>query len=155
MKTIILALFLVLTSMTSLAAIELSELLALKPLGKNIGKWQASELVSDYLVGRFFTLPSDRKKMWQLRFFTFEDRENILEKKNSFEDFVKKFGLEKLQSKEDGMPYNDGTFSSFTHKDANEFLVAKGKSPLPEGIFFILSFREIFMTHKTKEEKKF
>jgi len=152
MKTIILALFLILTPFSMGSAIELSEFLDIKPLGQNIGKWQASELVSDYLMGRMFSLPSDRKKMWQLRFFTFEDRKNVLEKKNSFADFVKKFGLEKLQSKEDEMPYNDGTFRSFTHKDANEFLVANGKPPLPEGIFFIISYREIFLRGQGKEK---
>lgn len=144
MKQIILVFFFLLASISSLTAVELSEILTIKPLGKNLGKWQASEVVSDYLMGRFFSIPSDRKKTWQLRFFTFEDRENVLGKQNSFADFVKKFGLEKLQSKADAMPYNDGTFRSFTHKDANEFLQAKGKSPLPEGIFFILSFREVF-----------
>ena|SRR3990167_6522850 len=151
MKHIILALFLIFTNLSSGFAIELSEVLAIKPLGKNLGKWQASELVPDYLMGKFFSVSSDKKKMWQLRFFTFEDRENALEKKNSFADFVKKFGLEKLQSKEDAMPYNDGTFRSFTHKDANAFLEAKGKPPLPEGIFFVLSFREIFIVDKYKD----
>lgn len=146
MKQIILALFVILATLSSGFALTLGEFLTIKPLGKSLGKWQASELVPEHLMGRFFHIPSERQKTWQLRFVTFEDRKNVLEKKNSFADFVKKFALEELQSGEDKMPYNDGTFQSFTHKDANSFLEAKGLSPLPEGIFFIISFREVFVS---------
>lgn len=143
MKKIILALCLIFISPSIVSAISLSDFLSTRPVGKQIGKWQASDLVPDNLMGRFFSVSSEKKKGWQLRFFTFEDRNNVLEKKNSFAELVKKFGLEDLQSKIDPMPYNDGTLYSFTHKDANKFLIEKGKDPLPEDVYFIISFREV------------
>ena len=143
MKKLIFALCFIIISNPSLFAIKLSEVLAIKPVGKNLGKWQASSFVSEYVVGKIFAVSSESRKVWQLRFFTFEDRQNTLEKKNSFAEFVKKYGLEGLESNIEGMPYNDGTLHSFTYKDANDFLVAKGKPPLPEGIFFVISFREV------------
>lgn len=76
-------------------------------------------------------------------FLYFEDREKTLQDANRFADFVKKYGLEALESKKDAMPYNDGTLESFTFKDANAYLEAKGKPPLPNGIYFIISFRTI------------
>lgn len=143
MKTIILAIFLAFTISSSSSAVKLSEFLSTRPVGKTLGKWKASNLVSEHLGGRLFAVPSEQRKVWQLRFFSFEDRNNELKKKNNFSEFVKKFGLEDLQSKEDELPYNDGTFRSFTYNDANDFLIAKGKPPLPEGIYFIISFREV------------
>ena len=122
------------------SAIKLSELLTVRPVGREIGKWKASSFVPEHVVGKLFGVPSERGKVWQLRFFTFEDRNDTLEKKNSFADFVKKFELEDLQSKAEPVPYNDGTFQSFTYKEANEFLKEKGKEPLPEDIYFIISF---------------
>lgn len=154
MKKLIFALCFMLGSISSVSAIQLSEVLAVRPVGKNLGKWGPSPLVSEHLVGKIFAVPSEQKKVWQLRFFTFEDRQNILGKKNSFAEFVKKYGLEGLESKTDAMPYNDGTLHSFTYKDANDFLEAKGKPPLPEGIFFVISFREVFiMNHDNKRVK--
>ena len=138
--TLFTALFL---SLSPVSAIKLKEILATKPVGANLEKWKASEFVSDYLVGKLFAVPSEQTKTWQLRFFTFEDRNNTLEKKNSFAEFVKKFGLEDLESTADAIPYNDGSFHSFTYKAANDFLKEKGKDPLPEGIFFVISFREV------------
>jgi hypothetical protein len=130
-------------NISAVSAIKLSEILAVNPMGKNLGKWKASDFVSEYLVGKLFAVPSEQRKVWQLRFFTFEDRKNVLEKKNSFAEFIKKFGLEDLQSKTDAMPYNDGTLHSFTYRDANDFLIEKGKDPLPEGVYFVISFREV------------
>ncbi|MBA3813730.1 MAG: hypothetical protein H0X26_04460 [Alphaproteobacteria bacterium] len=143
MKYIIFALAWIFITVSSTSAIKLSEVLAAPPVGKQLGKWKASEFVSDYLVGKIFAVPSEQRKVWQLRFFTFEDRGKALEKKNTFAEFVKKFGLEDLQSKTDAMPYNDGTLHAFTYKDANDFLTEKGKDPLPEGVYFVISFREV------------
>lgn len=143
MKKIILTFCLIFFNVSIVFAVSLSDFLKGGVVGKQVGKWQASNLVPDNLMGRFFTLSSERHKGWQLRFFAFEDRNNILEKKNSFAEFVKKFGLEDLQSKIDAVPYNDGTLHSFTNKHVNDFLIAKGEDPLPEGIYFIISFREV------------
>lgn len=143
MKKLFFILCVILLNTPSLSAIKLSEILTIKPVGKNLGKWQASSFVSEYIVGKIFAVPSEPRKVWQVRFFTFEDRQNTLEKKNSFAEFVKKFGLENLESKTDAIPYNDGTFHSFTYKDANEFLAAQDKPLLPDGIFFVVSFREV------------
>lgn len=145
MKNIILSLFLTVVGLSSVSAAKLSEFLATRPVGKNLGKWQASSFVSEHLVGKLFALPSEQRKIWQLRFFTFEDREETLGKKNSFAQFVKNFHLEDLQSKVDSIPYNDGTFHSFTYNDANALLKEKGKPPLPEGVYFIISFREVML----------
>jgi len=155
MKNLIFALCFILISSSSVFSITLSEFLAIRPVGAQLGKWKATSFVSEHLVGKLFAVPSEQKKIWQLRFFTFEDRQDILEKKNSFAEFVKKFDLGNLPSKTDAMPYNDGTFYSFTYKDANDFLVANGNSPLPEGIFFVISFREVFiMDHENKGIKR-
>lgn len=143
MKNMILALAWVAINISSVSAIKLSEVLAINPMGKNLGTWQAAPFVPDSLVGKIFAVPSEQRKAWQLRFFTFEDREDTLGKKNSFADFVKRFGLEDLESTTDAMPYNDGTFHAFTYRDANAFLEERGKDPLPEGVYFVISFREI------------
>jgi hypothetical protein len=145
MKKIIMTFAWIFLSLSPVSAIKLSEVIAARPVGKNLSKWQASELVSDFVVGKIFAVPSEQRKIFQLRFFTFEDRNKALEKKNSFAEFVKKFGLEDLESKANPLhiPYNDGTFHTFTHKNANEFLKEKGKEPLPEGLYFMISFREV------------
>jgi len=145
MKNIILALLLVVLGLSSVSAAKLSEFLATRPVGKSLGKWQASSFVSEHLVGKIFAIPSEQRKIWQLRFFTFEDRDDALGKQNSFAQFVKNFHLEDLQSTADAIPYNDGTFHSFTYKDANALLKEKGKPLLPEGVYFIISFREVFI----------
>ena len=145
MTKIILTLACIFLSISPVSAIKLSEVLATNPVGRQLGKWKASNFVPDYLVGKMFAVSSEQRKVWQLRFFTFEDRENILEKKNSFAEFVKKFGLEALESKADSIPspYNDGTLYAFTYHAANDFLKEKGKDPLPEGLYFMILFREV------------
>lgn len=145
MRIIHLALLLALTSISSVSAIKLSEVLGTRPVGKAIGKWQASAFVSEHLMGKIFAVPSEKSKVWQLRFFTFEDRNEDLKKSYSFAELVKRFHLEDLESTADNVPYNDGTFHSFTYKSANAFLKEKGKPPLPENVIFILSFREVFL----------
>lgn len=143
MKTIFLALILTISSTSSLYAFKLSEFLSVRPVGKFVGKAKASNLVPEHLVGKLFAVSSEKSKVWQVRFFTFEDRNAELGKKNTFGELVKKFGLDDLQSQGDIVPYNDGTFQSFTYKDANDLLKSKGKPPLPEGVYFVIAFREV------------
>ncbi len=143
MKNTLLGLCVSIFMANSLQAIPLAEFLNSSPVGQQVSEWKASPLVPEDLVGKTFQIPTNPDKIWQVRFFTFEDREKSLQDHNRFVDLVKMYGLEALESKKDAMPYNDGTFESFTFKDANAYLQAKGEKPLPREVYFIISFRDV------------
>jgi hypothetical protein len=150
MKKIVLSLTLSFFVTSALQAVKLSEFLTTKPVGQQVAKSEPSPLVPDNLVGKNFTITTEPSKKWQVRFFTFEDRDNTLADKKDFAGFVKAYGLDELQSQNDSMPYKDGTLHSFTYKEANKLLKAKGEKPLPKGVFFVISFRDVTETGKKK-----
>jgi hypothetical protein len=143
MKKILYGLTVTLLLNTSLCAVKLSEFLNTKPIGQQVSKAEPSPLVPDNVVGKFFTLESDPKKKWQVRFFTFEDRNGTLKDQKEFASFVKEYGLGDLESQNDSMPYKDDTLHSFTYKQANKLLKANGKKQLPKNLYFVISFREV------------
>jgi len=149
MKKIVLGLALSLLMTSTLQAVKMSEFLSTKTVGGQVAKAEPSLLVPDNLVGKKFTIEAEPNKTWQVRFFTYEDRDNTLTEKKGFAEFVKVYGLEDLQSQKDSMPYKDGTLHSFTYKEANKLLKARGQKPLPKGVYFVISFRDV-----TPEVKK-
>jgi hypothetical protein len=142
MKKILSGLLLSALVTTALQAVKLSEFLATKP-GGQVSQAKPSPRVPDNLVGKEFNLKTEPNKNWQVRFFTFEDRDGKIKDQKDFATFVKEYGLGDLQSQNDKMPYKDETLHSFTYKEANKLLKASGKKPLPKGVFFVISFRDV------------
>ena len=66
MTKIILTLACIFLSISPVSAIKLSEVLATNPVGRQLGKWKASNFVPDYLVGKMFAVSSEQRKVWQV-----------------------------------------------------------------------------------------